>query len=114
MVKWNRVCRSKCKGGLGVKDLAKQNISLLCKWGWKLENHKGLWQKIVRKRYLRNKIVTSVGNRTSDSPCWKALLSVEETYLAGRQVVLDRGYCQVLVRSLAELHCFVLSFSFAL
>jgi hypothetical protein len=30
MVKWSRICRSKIKGGLGVKDLRKQNISLLC------------------------------------------------------------------------------------
>jgi hypothetical protein len=50
MVKWNRVCRSKSKGGLGVKDLAKQNISLLSKWWWKLQNHEGLWQKIVTKK----------------------------------------------------------------
>jgi hypothetical protein len=27
----------KNKGGLGVKDLRKQNISLLCKWWWKLD-----------------------------------------------------------------------------
>jgi hypothetical protein len=45
----------------------------------------------VRKRYLRNKTVTSVGNRASDSPCWKALISVKETYLAGRQVILNLG-----------------------
>jgi hypothetical protein len=32
MVKWTRVCRSKSKGGLGVKDLCRQNISLFCKW----------------------------------------------------------------------------------
>jgi hypothetical protein len=32
-----------------------------------------------------------VGNRASDSPCWKALLSVKETYLDSRQVVLNRG-----------------------
>jgi hypothetical protein len=50
MVKWNRVCRSKSKGGLGVKDLAKKNISLLSKWWWKLQNQEGLWQKIVRKK----------------------------------------------------------------
>ena len=28
-VKWTRICRSKSKGGLGVKDLHKQNLSLL-------------------------------------------------------------------------------------
>jgi hypothetical protein len=37
LVKWSRVCRSKIKGGLRVKDLRKMNISLLCKWWWKLE-----------------------------------------------------------------------------
>jgi hypothetical protein len=36
MVKWIKVGRSKNKGGLGVKDLRKHNISLLCKWWWKL------------------------------------------------------------------------------
>jgi hypothetical protein len=31
MVKCTRICRSKKKGVLGVKDVRKQNISLLCK-----------------------------------------------------------------------------------
>jgi len=34
---------------LGVKDLRKMNISLLCKWWWKLEHEQGLWQDIVKK-----------------------------------------------------------------
>ena len=38
-----RICRSKRKGGLGVKDLHKQNLSILCKWWWKLETQSGLW-----------------------------------------------------------------------
>ena len=36
MVKWGKVCRSKKKGGLGVKDLHKQNLSLLFKWWWEI------------------------------------------------------------------------------
>lgn len=36
MVRWNKICRSKNKGSLGVIDLRKQNISLLTKWWWKL------------------------------------------------------------------------------
>lgn len=31
LVKWDRICRSKKKGGLGVKNLHKQNVSLLVK-----------------------------------------------------------------------------------
>lgn len=32
LVRWSRICRSKEKGSLGIKDLRKQNISLMLKW----------------------------------------------------------------------------------
>jgi hypothetical protein len=52
LVKWAVIItKPKKKGGLGVKDLRKMNISLLCKWWWKLESGEGLWQEIVRKKY---------------------------------------------------------------
>jgi hypothetical protein len=66
-----------------VKDLGKQNISLLCKWWWKLETKDGLWQKIVKQKYLRNKIVATIKPRASDSPCWKNFLKVKEVYFEG-------------------------------
>lgn len=53
LVKWSKVCKSKKKGGLGIKNLRKMNISLLIKWWWKLENEDGLWQDIVKAKYLR-------------------------------------------------------------
>jgi hypothetical protein len=84
------------KGGLGVKDLRKQNISLLCKWWWKLDTLDGLWQKIVKAKYLRNKTVATVTSRFNDSPCWKAMLKVKETYFAGRKVILKNGNINVL------------------
>lgn len=63
LVKWSRICRSKDKGGLGVKDLRKQNISLMIKWWWKLETQNGIWQHIVRARYVKNRTVATVGPR---------------------------------------------------
>jgi hypothetical protein len=44
-------CKTQEKRGLGVKDLRKMNISLLCKWWWRIENGEGLSQEIVRKKY---------------------------------------------------------------
>jgi hypothetical protein len=54
LVKWKKICRSKGKGGLGIMDLWKMNISLLCKWWWVLKNREGLWQEIVKTKYVRD------------------------------------------------------------
>lgn len=91
LVKWSRICRSKSKGGLGVKDLHKQNISLLTKWWWKLETQQGLWQEVIRAKYMKKDTVTSIKSKFSDSPMWKATMKVKEYYLAGRKVVLNSG-----------------------
>jgi len=53
LVKWTKITKPKDKGGLGIKDLRKMNISLLCKWWWKAENGTGIWQDIIRKKYLK-------------------------------------------------------------
>jgi hypothetical protein len=51
LVKWIKVTSPKQKGGLGIKDLRRMNLSLFCKWWWKLEYEEGLWQEIVMKKY---------------------------------------------------------------
>src|ERR1041385_6130618 len=91
MVKWDRVCRSKKKGGLGVKNLHRQNVSLLTKWWWKLEKYKGLWQDVILVRYFKNDSVSSVKTRINDSPCWKAIMKVKEIYMRGRKIKVKSG-----------------------
>ena len=91
LVKWSRICRSKKKGGLGVKDLRKQNISLLLKWWWKLEKNKGLWQDIVKAKYMKKTSVALIKAKANDSPCWKSLLKLKNLYMLGRGVKVNRG-----------------------
>jgi hypothetical protein len=81
------VSTSKIKGGLGVKDLRKENISLLTKWWWKLENQDGLWQRIVKQKYPRNKYVAYVKTRANYYPDGKLLLKIKGTYCEGRRVI---------------------------
>jgi hypothetical protein len=50
-----------------------------------------LWQTIVKAKYLKRKTITSVTPKFNDSPCWKALIKVRDTYLAGRKVSLGKG-----------------------
>jgi hypothetical protein len=67
------------------------NISLLCKWWWNLENDEGLWQDIVRIKYVKNTPINLIKYRQSDSPMWNDLLKVRHIYLHGRGFKINTG-----------------------
>jgi hypothetical protein len=67
------------------------NLSLLCKWWWKLKNETGLWQEIVKLKYLKNKGVSTVNHRLDDSPMWSDLIKVRNLYLRGRVIKVRDG-----------------------
>lgn len=67
------------------------NISLLSKWWWKLEKEGGLWQDIIRYKYLRNDTIHSVAHKLNDSSVWYDMLKVKEIYLLGRTVWIRSG-----------------------
>ncbi|CAL0315533.1 unnamed protein product [Lupinus luteus] len=51
-VSWDKVCRSKGEGGLGIKNLSLFNLSLLGKWRWGLLIEKNtLWVRVLLSRY---------------------------------------------------------------
>ena len=67
------------------------NISLLCKWWWKLETEKGLWQELVEKKYLRGNPISVINQRHDNSPIWTDLLKIREIYLRGRIIQTADG-----------------------
>jgi hypothetical protein len=42
IVKWLKIYKPLKKGGLGIHDLRKMNLSCLCKWWWNIERGEGL------------------------------------------------------------------------
>ncbi|GAU42248.1 hypothetical protein TSUD_327260 [Trifolium subterraneum] len=51
-VKWEDVCRPKCCGGLGVRDIRAVNISLLTKWRWRLlTDDNSTWKQVLKSKY---------------------------------------------------------------
>lgn len=66
------------KGDLGIKNLKHLNISLMSKWWWKLKNEKGVWQDIIRKKYLQKKNIHDVSHTPSVSPIWHDLIKVKK------------------------------------
>lgn len=67
------------------------NVSLLCKWWWKLDNEEGLGQEITKFKYLRGESVCTMSHRQSDSPIWSDLLKVKDIYLQGRKIESRNG-----------------------
>jgi len=63
----------------------------MMKWWWKLDNEKGLWQEIVRFKYLKKDSICSVKHKQNDSAIWSDLLKIKEIYLQGRKMIIKDG-----------------------
>ncbi len=57
-------------GGLGIHNLEIQNKCFLSKWLYKLINEEGVWQDLLKRKYLYNKSITQVEKKQGDSHFW--------------------------------------------
>jgi hypothetical protein len=57
LVSWDKICRPKDQGGLGIRDPSTMNRVLSAKiwWRW-LKNPRDLWAKLWRKKYAPNTV----------------------------------------------------------
>jgi hypothetical protein len=67
LAKWEILCQPKLQGGLGIHNLELQNNFLLSKWLFKLLNEDGLWQELLRNKYLKDKTLEGCTKRPIDS-----------------------------------------------
>jgi len=81
LVKWEIMCQPKDQGGLGIQNLEVQNKCLLSKWLFKLLNEDGLWQELLRNKYIKNKTLGSCEKKPRDSHFWKSLMNIKDTFL---------------------------------
>jgi hypothetical protein len=88
-VKWKIICQPKELGGLGVANLVTKNICLLSKWLFKLLNENGVWQQILKNKYLGTKALTQVSRRSGDSQFWSGLMKVKGDFLKWGQFQVD-------------------------
>lgn len=51
-VKWKDVCRSMCKGGLGIRSAQDYNRALLNKWLWRFGvESQAIWRRVIAAKY---------------------------------------------------------------
>nr|XP_016481281.1 PREDICTED: uncharacterized protein LOC107802323 [Nicotiana tabacum] len=93
LVKWAKVTLPKTLGGLGVKDLALHNKSMLMKWHWRYnQEDAGLWKEIVQAKYgatshwCTNAIRTPYG-----SGLWKGIRRLWDDFSCNTSLQVGNG-----------------------
>jgi hypothetical protein len=93
MVSWNKVCRPRDLGGLGLFSTKARNLALLAKLNWRvMENPNSLWAKTLIAKYCPNGIMDKrLGTRRSGSSNWKGLKKGHEIFRKGLRWVVNNG-----------------------
>jgi hypothetical protein len=79
--KWHTVSQPKAIGGLGASNLSVKNSCLLSKWLYKLLNEDGMWQQLLKNKYLGDKSLTQISRRPGDSHFWSGLMNIKDQFL---------------------------------
>ena len=91
LAKWSILCQPKDQGGLGIKNLDIQNQCLLSKWLFKLINEDGLWQNLLKRKYIKDKPIAQIQKRQGDSQFWSGLMKVKDKFLNLGSFQLNNG-----------------------
>jgi hypothetical protein len=61
------ICRPKEQGGLVVHDLEVKNGALLGKWLVRLLTEDGVWQRLLRRKYVGSNAISHIIWKSGDS-----------------------------------------------
>lgn len=93
LVSWDRVCRRKCEGGLGLRHAASQNAAFMMKLGWGvIRKRDALWVQFMRDKYkCGDNVIPKVIKRRNSSQAWKGIYSNRDKVCQGINYRLDNG-----------------------
>jgi hypothetical protein len=91
LTKWGVVCRPKDQGGLGVHDLQVKNRALLGKWLAKLLTEEGVWQTILKRKYVGSKAISQVSWKPGDSHFWAGLMATKRYFFPFGSFLINDG-----------------------
>uniref|UniRef100_A0A2N9HFI3 Reverse transcriptase domain-containing protein n=1 Tax=Fagus sylvatica TaxID=28930 RepID=A0A2N9HFI3_FAGSY len=93
MVSWDKICRPRDLGGLGLYSTKARNLALLAKLNWRvMEDPNSLWARTLIAKYCPNGIMDGrLGTRRSGSSNWKCLKKGHEVFRKGLRWVVNNG-----------------------
>ncbi|KAF7820682.1 putative ribonuclease H protein At1g65750 family [Senna tora] len=76
LVSWQKVCKPRGSGGLGLRHMKQQNSAFMTKLGWGLVNQKdSLWARVLRGKYhCGNDLIPTTKATSLSSRLWKAVV----------------------------------------
>ena len=74
------MCCPKDHGGLGIHDLQVKNRALLGKWLFKLLTEEGVWQTLLRRKYVGSSALSQVSWKSGDSHFWTGLMAMKKFF----------------------------------
>ncbi|XP_074277763.1 uncharacterized protein LOC141601387 [Silene latifolia] len=84
MVAWEKICRPKEEGGLGLKDQGIMNKAMIGRLvHWITVKKDSIWVKWVQKNYLKGRDWLDYTPSTSSSWVWRRICKVKEEMLPG-------------------------------
>ncbi|XP_075659063.1 uncharacterized protein LOC142628921 [Castanea sativa] len=91
-VKWSELTKSKLEGGLGFRELALFNDSLLAKQAWQLLHNEGtLFYRIFKARFFPNSSFMEAKELATGSYAWKSILKGREVIQLGARFRVGNG-----------------------
>ncbi|MFB5604543.1 MAG: hypothetical protein ACE5RK_09090, partial [Candidatus Nitrosomaritimum aestuariumsis] len=91
LAKWDVLCQPRDQGGMGIMNIDTQNKCLLSKWWYKLLHEQGIWQDLLRRKYMHGKAIGQVQRKQGDSQFWTGLMKVKDLFLRFGTFQLNNG-----------------------
>jgi len=83
-VSWDKSCRPKCHGGLGLQKAEATNKAFQCKLAWKiLTDQQSSWVHSMKAKYLHQVSFLNYKMKPLDSPVWKSVTRSRDLLLDG-------------------------------
>jgi hypothetical protein len=77
--------------GVGIINIDTQNKYLLSKWWYKLLHEQGIWQDLLRRKYIHGKAIQQVQRKQGDSQFCTGLIKVKDIFLRFGTFHLNNG-----------------------
>lgn len=79
LIKWDRVCKHKKAGGLGIASIKIRITTLLEKWWWRYNTErKRLWIRTIESKYGDINDINQESRNLILSPIMKSIVSTKE------------------------------------